>query len=28
LNLCDNPVLLIRNVGGFWFAAGIPLVIE
>jgi len=28
LNPCDNPVLLIRNVGGFWFAAGIPLVIE
>jgi hypothetical protein len=27
-NDCDNPVLLIRNVGGFWFAAGIPLVIE
>src|ERR1700719_1464133 len=27
-NPCDNPVLLIRNVGGFWFAAGIPLVIE
>jgi len=25
---CDNPVLLIRNVGGVWFAAGIPLVIE
>jgi hypothetical protein len=21
---CDNPVLLIRNVGGVWFAAGIP----
>ncbi len=21
---CDNPVLLIRNVGGLWFAAGIP----
>ena len=21
---CPNPVLLIRNVGGFWFAAGIP----
>src|SRR5260370_19712873 len=28
LNPCDNPVLLIRNVGGVWFAAGIPLVIE
>jgi hypothetical protein len=27
-NPCDNPVLLIRNVGGVWFAAGIPLVIE
>jgi hypothetical protein len=27
-NDCDNPVLLIRNVGGVWFAAGIPLVIE
>jgi hypothetical protein len=27
-NSCDNPVLLIRNVGGVWFAAGIPLVIE
>lgn len=23
---CDNPVLLIRNVGGVWFAAGIPSV--
>jgi len=22
---CDSPVLLIRNVGGVWFAAGIPL---
>ena len=22
---CDNPILLIRNVGGFWFAAGIPV---
>ncbi|HET9790932.1 MAG TPA: hypothetical protein VFR08_06495 [Candidatus Angelobacter sp.] len=21
---CDSPVLLIRNVGGVWFAAGIP----
>ncbi len=21
---CANPVLLIRNVGGVWFAAGIP----
>lgn len=21
---CDNPVLLIRNAGGVWFAAGIP----
>ena len=21
---CDNPVLLIRNVGGVWFAAGLP----
>jgi hypothetical protein len=21
---CENPVLLIRNVGGVWFAAGIP----
>ena len=27
-NPCDNPVLLIRNVGGVWFAAGIPLVIN
>jgi hypothetical protein len=27
-NSCDNPVLLIQNVGGVWFAAGIPLVIE
>jgi hypothetical protein len=27
-NECGNPVLLIRNVGGVWFAAGIPLVIE
>ena len=27
-NDCDNPVLLIRNVGGAWFAASIPLVIE
>jgi hypothetical protein len=25
---CDNPVLLIRNVGGLWFAAGIPKVEE
>ncbi|HEY7403765.1 MAG TPA: hypothetical protein VIB39_09600 [Candidatus Angelobacter sp.] len=25
---CDNPVLLIRNVGGVWFAAGIPHVEE
>ena len=25
---CDNPVLLIRNVGGVWFAAGIPQVAE
>jgi len=22
---CDNPVLLVRNVGGVWFAAGIPV---
>ncbi len=21
---CDTPVLLVRNVGGVWFAAGIP----
>jgi hypothetical protein len=21
---CTSPVLLIRNVGGVWFAAGIP----
>ena len=21
---CDSPVLLIRNAGGSWFAAGIP----
>src|SRR5258708_18147213 len=27
-NSCDNAVLLIRNVGGVWFAAGIPQVIE
>jgi len=30
-NGCDNPVLLIRSatiMGGPWFAAGIPLVIE
>ncbi|HLW55584.1 MAG TPA: hypothetical protein VKW06_22335 [Candidatus Angelobacter sp.] len=25
---CVNPVLLIRNVGGVWFAAGIPQVEE
>lgn len=25
---CDTPVLLIRNVGGVWFAAGIPHVAE
>jgi hypothetical protein len=25
---CDNPVLLIRNLGGVWFAAGIPQVEE
>lgn len=25
---CDTPVLLIRNVGGVWFAAGIPKVHE
>jgi hypothetical protein len=25
---CDAPVLLIRNVGGVWFAAGIPRVAE
>jgi len=25
---CDSPVLLIRNVGGVWFAAGIPKVDE
>ena len=23
---CDTPVLLIRNVGGVWFAAGVPQV--
>jgi hypothetical protein len=23
---CTSPVLLIRNVGGVWFAAGIPKV--
>jgi hypothetical protein len=22
--VCENPVLLIRNVGGLWFAAGVP----
>ena len=22
---CDNQILLIRNVAGFWFAAGIPV---
>jgi hypothetical protein len=27
-NACDTPVLLIRNVGGVWFAAGIPKVAE
>jgi hypothetical protein len=27
-NSCANAVLLIRNVGGVWFAAGIPQVIE
>ena len=26
--ICDSPVLLIRNVGGVWFAAGIPKVEE
>ena len=25
---CDTPVLLIRNVGGVWFAAGIPKLYE
>ena len=25
---CETPVLLIRNVGGVWFAAGIPKVEE
>jgi hypothetical protein len=25
---CDKPILLIRNVGGVWFAAGIPVVFE
>jgi len=25
---CDTPVLLISNVGGVWFAAGIPRVAE
>jgi hypothetical protein len=25
---CSNPVLLIRNKGGVWFAAGIPVVFE
>jgi hypothetical protein len=24
LGTCDSPVLLIRNLGGAWFAAGIP----
>jgi hypothetical protein len=23
-NVCASPVLLIRNMGGLWFAAGIP----
>ena len=23
-SVCESPVLLIRNVGGVWFAAGIP----
>jgi hypothetical protein len=23
-SICETPVLLIRNVGGVWFAAGIP----
>ncbi|MBZ5568393.1 MAG: hypothetical protein LAN64_11150 [Acidobacteriia bacterium] len=27
-NPCSTPVLLIRNVGGVWFAAGIPRVEE
>ncbi len=25
---CDTPVLLIRNVGGLWFAAGLPQLVE
>jgi hypothetical protein len=25
---CDSPVLLVRNAGGVWFAAGIPKVDE
>ena len=25
---CDSPVFLIRNVGGVWFAAGIPMLQE
>lgn len=28
LSSCDSPVLLIRNVTGVWFAAGIPRVTE
>ena len=27
-NDCGNPVLLIQNSGGGWFAAGIPVVIQ
>jgi hypothetical protein len=27
-NSCKNPVLLIRNVAGVWFAAGIPQLFE
>lgn len=23
-SVCETPVLLIRNAGGVWFAAGIP----
>jgi hypothetical protein len=27
-SVCQSPILLIRNVAGVWFAAGIPVVFE
>lgn len=27
-SVCESPVLLIRNAGGVWFAAGIPKIAE